>query len=165
MFISIQKLFRYLLFIWILLLLFLMLVLKSNMIFADNKNTDNDNLQISLFDLFFNPEVAKTFHQTSDFDKALMLILTVVACVLSILGLAYIVKYIIFQVYLKCSNAKVQEAVRGIIYELDKVADEMSNKEKRKEAIRSVHDLFIWRTIPIPAFVIGIIIDGNFLMN
>ena len=35
----------------------------------------------------------------SDFDKALMLILTVVACVLSILGLAYIVKYIIFQVY------------------------------------------------------------------
>ena len=24
------------------------------MIFADNKNTDNDNLQISLFDLFFN---------------------------------------------------------------------------------------------------------------
>ena len=24
-----------------------------------------------LFDLFFNPEVAKTFHQTSDFDKAL----------------------------------------------------------------------------------------------
>ena len=95
----------------------------------------------------------------SDFDKALMLILTVVACVLSILGLAYIVKYIIFQVYLKCSNAKVQEAVRGIIYELDKVADEMSNKEKRKEAIRSVHDLFIWRTIPIPTFVIGIIID------
>lgn len=95
----------------------------------------------------------------SDFDKALMLVLTVVACVLSILGLAYIVKYIIFQVYLKCSKAKVQEAVRGIIYELDKVADEMSNKEKRKEAIRSVHDLFIWRTIPIPAFVIGIIID------
>ena len=95
----------------------------------------------------------------SDFDKALMVILTVIACVLSILGLAYIVKYIIFQVYLKCSNAKVQEAVRGIIYELDKVADEMSNKEKRKEAIRSVHDLFIWRTIPIPAFVIGIIID------
>ena len=28
----------------------------------------NDN---ELFDLFFNPEVAKTFHQTSDFDKAL----------------------------------------------------------------------------------------------
>lgn len=24
-----------------------------------------------LFDLFFNPEVTKTFHQTSDFDKAL----------------------------------------------------------------------------------------------
>ena len=24
-----------------------------------------------LFDLFFNPEVAKTFHQASDFDKAL----------------------------------------------------------------------------------------------
>ena len=95
----------------------------------------------------------------SDFDKALMVILTAAACVLSILGLAYIIKYIIFQVYLKCSNAKVQEAVRGIIYELDKVADEMSNKEKRKEAIRSVHDLFIWRTIPIPAFIIGIIID------
>ena len=28
----------------------------------------NDN---ELFDLFFNPKVAKTFHQTSDFDKAL----------------------------------------------------------------------------------------------
>ena len=28
----------------------------------------NDN---ELFDLFLNPEVVKTFHQTSDFDKAL----------------------------------------------------------------------------------------------
>lgn len=28
---------------------------------------DND-----LFDLFFNPDVAKAFHQTSDFDKALV---------------------------------------------------------------------------------------------
>lgn len=44
---SIQKLFRYLMFIWILLLLFLMLVVKSNMILTNNqKNFD-------LFDLFF----------------------------------------------------------------------------------------------------------------
>ena len=35
----------------------------------------------------------------------------------------------------------------------------MSNKEKRKEAINNVKDLFIWRAIPIPSFIVGIIID------
>ena len=35
----------------------------------------------------------------------------------------------------------------------------MSNKEKRKEAINNVKDLFVWRAIPIPSFIIGIIID------
>lgn len=48
----IQKLFRYLMFAWIALLLFLMLALKSSMILVNNNSNSNDRL--SLFDLFFN---------------------------------------------------------------------------------------------------------------
>lgn len=95
----------------------------------------------------------------SDFGKALWTLVTLVGIVLLIMLILFIVKWIIFKVYCKCSNPDIQEKVTTIIYHLDSLADQMSKKEKRNEAINTVKDLFIWRSIPIPKFVIGVIID------
>jgi len=95
----------------------------------------------------------------SDFGKALLTIGTVVALIAILMLLSYLLKKLIFKLYLKNSNETVQNAVTSIIYHLDEFADKMSNKEKRKEAINNVKDLFVWRAIPIPSFIIGIIID------
>ena len=95
----------------------------------------------------------------SDFGKALLTIGTVVLLIAILMLLSYLLKKLIFKLYLKNSNETVQNAVTSIIYHLDEFADKMSNKEKRKEAINNVKDLFVWRAIPIPSFIIGIIID------
>ena len=95
----------------------------------------------------------------SDFGKALLTIGTVVLLIAILMLLSYLLKKLIFKLYLKNSNETVQNAVTSIIYYLDEFADKMSNKEKRKEAINNVKDLFVWRAIPIPSFIIGIIID------
>ena len=95
----------------------------------------------------------------SDFGRALLTIGTVVLLIAILMLLSYLLKKLIFKLYLKNSNETVQNAVTSIIYHLDEFADKMSNKEKRKEAINNVKDLFVWRAIPIPSFIIGIIID------
>jgi len=95
----------------------------------------------------------------SDFGKALLTIGTVVLLIAILMLLSYLCKQLIFKLYLRNSNETIQNAVTSIIYKLDEFADEMSNKDKRKEAINNVKDLFVWRAIPIPSFIIGIIID------
>lgn len=95
----------------------------------------------------------------NEFNKMLLIVATIIACISVILAVLFIFKYIVFKIYCKCSNETVQKAVADIIYELDELADNMSNKQKRKEAICAVKDLFIWRNIPIPNCIIGIIID------
>lgn len=95
------------------------------------------------------------------FGSVWTMIFTLICIIGALLIVSYIFKWIVFKLYVKCSNQTVQNAVVNIIYELDKLADNMSNKEKRNEAIRTVKDLFIWRAIPIPGFVIGIIIDAE----
>lgn len=94
-----------------------------------------------------------------DFEKILLLIATIVVCMLGLLGILYILKYICFMIYTRCSNEDIQEAVTSIIYKLDEFADHMDNKQKKQEAINDVKSLFVWRSIPIPACVIGWIID------
>jgi len=95
----------------------------------------------------------------SDFGKGLLTIATIILLICMLMLVSYAVKWLIFKLYRDCSNETVQKAVTDIIYYLDHFADNLSNKEKRKEAINNVKDLFIWRAIPIPSFVIGIIID------
>ena len=95
----------------------------------------------------------------SDFGKAMLSIITIILIICLLMLVSYAVKWFIFKLYRDCSNDTVQEAVTNIIYYLDHFVDNLSNKEKRKEAINSVKDLFIWRAIPIPSFIIGIIID------
>lgn len=99
------------------------------------------------------------YKMISDFDKLFIALGTLIGVVALILALLFVIKVIIFQLYLRCSNQTIQKAVTNVIYELDNLADKLSNKDKRREAIDAVKDLFIWRTIPIPKFVIGVIID------
>lgn len=102
-----------------------------------------------------------TFDNTmlGQFNNAFNVIFTLIAIVLAIMLLSYIIEWVIFKIYVKCANEKIQNAVTKIIYKLDEAADDMSNKEKRQHAIDTVKDLFIWRSIPLPSFVVGIIID------
>jgi hypothetical protein len=97
----------------------------------------------------------------TQFGNAVNVIISLIIVVIALMILSYIVEWIIFKIYTKCANEEIQKAVTKIIYKLDEVADDMSNKEKRKEAINNVKDLFIWRSIPIPSFVIGVIIDSS----
>ena len=95
----------------------------------------------------------------SEFGKAFATIATIVVIIGILMLLVHLFQRLVFKLYLSNSSARVQSAVTNIIYHLDHFADHMSNKDKRKEAINNVKDLFIWRAIPIPSFIIGIIID------
>lgn len=95
----------------------------------------------------------------SDFNRAWILVVTIAVVILLCLAILALIKGAIFYVYLKCSNEKVQEAVKDAIFQLDAVADNLSNKEKRRSAIETVRSLFMWKAIPIPTCVIGLIID------
>lgn len=95
----------------------------------------------------------------TEFGKAFATIITIVVIVALLMLIVNLIQKLIFRIYVNNSSEKVQKAVTGIIYHLDHFADHMSNKQKRKEAINNVKDLFIWRAIPIPSFIIGIIID------
>ena len=95
----------------------------------------------------------------TEFGKAFATILTIVLIVAFIMLIVNLFQKLIFKIYVHASSEKLQTAVTNIIFYLDHFADSMSNKQKRKEAINNVKDLFIWRAIPIPSFIIGIIID------
>ena len=95
----------------------------------------------------------------TEFGKAIATILTIVVIVALLMLFVNLIQKLIFKIYISNSSEKVQKAVTHIIFHLDHFADHMSNKQKRKEAINNVKDLFIWRAIPIPSFIIGIIID------
>lgn len=95
----------------------------------------------------------------SEFGKAFVTILTIVLIIALLMLIVNIFQRIVFKIYVHNSSETVQNAVTNIIYHLDHFADHMSNKEKRKQAISNVKELFIWRAIPIPSFIIGIIID------
>ena len=95
----------------------------------------------------------------TEFGKAFITILTIIVIIALLMLIVHLFQRLVFKLYLSNSSETVQNAVTDIIYHLDHFADHMSNKEKRKEAINNVKDLFIWRAIPIPSFIIGIIID------
>ena len=95
----------------------------------------------------------------TEFGKAFATILTIVLIIALLMLVVNLFQKLVFKIYISEGSEKIQSAVRNIIYQLDHFADNMSNKDKRKEAINNVKDLFIWRAIPIPSFIIGIIID------
>lgn len=61
--------------------------------------------------------------------------------------------------YKALSDSPLREAIRGVIYHLDRFADKMDNEKKRADAIRQVNDVLGWRRILVPAVLIGWVID------
>jgi hypothetical protein len=67
----------------------------------------------------------------------------------------------LFVLFAKLSESKLKEAIRYIIFELDKFADEMENSAKRSSAIWQVKEILGWRQIMIPSALIGWVIDAE----
>ncbi|WP_425059317.1 hypothetical protein SCACP_40000 [Sporomusa carbonis] len=65
----------------------------------------------------------------------------------------------LFVLFAKLPESKLKEAIRSIIFELDKFADEMENSQKRATAIQKISDILGWRKILIPSALIGLIVD------
>lgn len=61
--------------------------------------------------------------------------------------------------YKALSDSPLREAIRSIIFQLDKIADEMENAAKRRSAIQQINEVLGWRRILVPAALIGWIID------
>lgn len=58
-------------------------------------------------------------------------------------------------------EGKVKDAVQKIIYELDRICDNMENPEKRRMAIQQINDVLGWRKILVPSALIGWVIDAE----
>lgn len=65
----------------------------------------------------------------------------------------------LFVLFAKLPNGKLKNAIRNIIFEIDRAADNMENADKRRSAIQQVGDVLGWRRILIPAALLGWIID------
>lgn len=61
--------------------------------------------------------------------------------------------------YRSLTNGPLRDAIRSVIYELDKFADNMENSQKRSMAIQEINSLLGWRRILVPAALVGWVID------
>lgn len=61
--------------------------------------------------------------------------------------------------YRALSDSPLREAIRNVIYYLDRFADTMGNAQKRDSAIRQIGEVLGWRRILIPTALIGWVID------
>lgn len=72
---------------------------------------------------------------------------------------AFVLVLAIHVLYNGLPAGKTKLAVQKIIYELDRHADQMENKEKRATAVQAVMDLLGWRRIIVPKVLVGWLID------
>ena len=72
---------------------------------------------------------------------------------------ANLLAMLLFVLFAKLPNGKLKNAIRNIIFEIDRAADNMENADKRRSAIQQVGDVLGWRRILIPAALLGWIID------
>lgn len=72
---------------------------------------------------------------------------------------ANLLAMLLFVLFAKLPNGKLKNAIRNIIFEIDRAADNMENADKRRLAIQQVNDVLGWRRILIPAALLGWIID------
>lgn len=68
---------------------------------------------------------------------------------------------LLFVLFAKLPDGRFRETIRGVIFELDRFADSMSNPEKRRSAIQQINDMLGWRRILVPAALIGWVIDAE----
>lgn len=66
---------------------------------------------------------------------------------------------LLFVLFAKLPAGRFKETIQGVIFELDRFADSMSNPEKRRSAVQQINDVLGWRRILVPAALIGWVID------
>lgn len=86
-------------------------------------------------------------------------ILIILATTVALIILSFILPRIAFFLYERTSSNVTQTMLREVIYQLDKLADELSNKEKRRRAIFNLQTIFSFKGIRIPKFILGWIVD------
>ncbi|AJQ29002.1 hypothetical protein [Pelosinus fermentans] len=63
--------------------------------------------------------------------------------------------------YKALSDSPLRDFIRSVIFELDRLADNMENSEKRRAAIQQICEILGWRKVLIPAVLVGWIIDAE----
>lgn len=79
--------------------------------------------------------------------------------VLILIVLSFILPRIAFFLYTNISSNAIQDILKEIIYYLDKFADDLSNKQKRVNAVSKLQAVFSFKGIRIPGFILGWIVD------
>ncbi|WP_371378960.1 hypothetical protein [Sporomusa aerivorans] len=87
--------------------------------------------------------------------------LQIVLCAAGTILAALVLVLIVHVVYRGLPAGKAKESLKKIIYELDRHADDMENREKRAAAIQAVMDLLGWRRIVVPKVLVGWLIDAE----
>lgn len=88
--------------------------------------------------------------------EELVIILLVI---IGLIILSFILPRIAFFLYEHTSSDTTQTMLKEVIYQLDKLADELSNKEKRKKAVLNLQMIVSFKGLRIPRFILGWIVD------
>ena len=83
----------------------------------------------------------------------------ILAAIFSMFIIAYLIPRFIFYMYIMNTPDVIQKFIYSIIYKLDELADELSNREKRNKAVDSIHSILLYKGIIVPRFICGWIID------
>ena len=86
-------------------------------------------------------------------------LLIILAAVTGLIVLSFILPRIAFFLYEHTSSDVTQSMLKEVIYQLDKLADDLSNKEKRNRAVFNLQAIFSFKGIRIPKFILGWIVD------
>ena len=74
---------------------------------------------------------------------------------------ANVLAVVLHFLYKALSDSPLRDFIRSVIFELDRLADNMENSEKRRAAIQQISEILGWRKVLIPAVLIGWIIDAE----
>jgi len=74
---------------------------------------------------------------------------------------ANVLAVVLHFLYKALSDSPLRDFIRSVIFELDRLADNMENSEKRRAAIQQISEILGWRKVLIPAVLVGWIIDAE----
>ena len=84
-----------------------------------------------------------------------------IGCIVVLVVFAYFFPVIVFKLYNNASSELTIAALKEIIYQLDKLGDELENAEKREAAIDKLGTILSIKGISIPRFMRGWIVDAE----
>ena len=102
----------------------------------------------------------ETFSDIKDFlasDITTIFVVLAIAAVLA--GIVYGIPRLVFKLYEQNTIPQAQILVTELIYKLDEMADELSNREKRDKVAQLIHEKAKFNEIAIPLFMAKWIVD------